>query len=232
MWAWTRSRVWCQIGRRPSSLFVRAEGRFGLGQLDVGLPEVLGRPVAQVGSQEVAAFRKHRPLTPLLFFRPRHLQAGTTVTFDCIHTNVEQARRATVLTQQTADLSLHLCAVRLFLGLAQSIDQLRQALFDAFLEACMHCLFLCPSSLATAEDERFLSRGARANLHLQTRSEWWPRLTTAHLRVGGAAIEPTDRLSPTSSTAPIRDKHHQIPVNARRLPLGLGPRLSAVRDQR
>ena len=86
---------------------VRAKGRFGLRQLDVGLPEVLGRPVAQVGSQEVAAFRKHRPLTPLLFFCPRHLQAGTTVTFDCIHTNVEQARRATVLTQQTADLSLH-----------------------------------------------------------------------------------------------------------------------------
>lgn len=36
--------------------FVDAKGRRGLGELDVGPPQRLGRPVADIGAQHVAAF--------------------------------------------------------------------------------------------------------------------------------------------------------------------------------
>src|SRR6516225_2453921 len=50
MWASTRSARWCQIGR-IELIFLDAEGRFGLGKLDIGLPELFIAPVGDIRAQ-------------------------------------------------------------------------------------------------------------------------------------------------------------------------------------
>ena len=49
---------------------VDSERRFGLGQLDVRLPEVFGRPVGDVGAEQITALVERRPLTPRLVLLP------------------------------------------------------------------------------------------------------------------------------------------------------------------
>src|SRR5205807_4616349 len=44
---------------------VNAERRFGLGELDVGFPKLLGRPVLDVGAQDVAALACAQPVIPI-----------------------------------------------------------------------------------------------------------------------------------------------------------------------
>ncbi len=50
---------------------VDSKGRFSIGQLDVGPPEFIGRPVVYVGAKQVAALALLRPLVPLGAFGPR-----------------------------------------------------------------------------------------------------------------------------------------------------------------
>jgi len=58
---------------------LNAEGRFGVRQLDVGPPQVLGTPVGDVGTQHVAALAPAGPVIPLRPRCPREPQAGGTV---------------------------------------------------------------------------------------------------------------------------------------------------------
>ena len=43
-------------------IFLDAESGFGLGELDIGLPELLIAPIADVRSQEIGAFRERGPV--------------------------------------------------------------------------------------------------------------------------------------------------------------------------
>jgi hypothetical protein len=53
-----------------------AEGGLGFGELDVGPPQRLGRPVGDVGAQHVAAFAVSRPFVPFGPGRPFQPQTG------------------------------------------------------------------------------------------------------------------------------------------------------------
>ena len=60
---------------------VDPKGRLRLGQLDVGSPERLGRPIADVGAQHVAALGVARPIVPFGASRPleSQLRAGIRI---------------------------------------------------------------------------------------------------------------------------------------------------------
>ena len=59
-----------------SSLFLDAKGRFRFRKLDIGPPQRLGAPVAQIGAQHIAAFAVTRPVVPFGAPRPFAPQAG------------------------------------------------------------------------------------------------------------------------------------------------------------
>src|SRR5579864_3410404 len=53
-----------------------AKGSLDLGELNVGVPELLGCPVGDVGAQYIAAFTDLRPVIPLGAHRPGETQAA------------------------------------------------------------------------------------------------------------------------------------------------------------
>src|SRR5580693_5944779 len=53
-----------------------AKGRFRFRKLDIGPPQRLGAPVAQIGAQHVAAFAVTRPVVPFGASRPFESQAS------------------------------------------------------------------------------------------------------------------------------------------------------------
>src|SRR5574337_532037 len=56
--------------------FVNAESRFGLRELGVGLPNLLGGPARDVGAQDVTALGQRGRALPVRTHRPLHPQAG------------------------------------------------------------------------------------------------------------------------------------------------------------
>ena len=106
MWAWTRSARWCQIGRTLQLILLDAKGGFGLGELDIGLPELLIAPVGDVRAQQIGAFRERRPV----------VEGGVAVDVEAearraavrLQCDREAGGGALVLLQDAADLPVHL----------------------------------------------------------------------------------------------------------------------------
>ena len=86
-------------GRSRQVALVDAEGRLGLGQLDVGLPQFLVAPVGDVAAEQVAAFAQGRPVAPRLDLLPHASVARPSAV--ALDLDLEQAGRAAVLAQQS-----------------------------------------------------------------------------------------------------------------------------------
>lgn len=63
----------------PQIALVDPKCGFGLGQLDVRLPKVFGRPVRYVRSQKITALVERRPLAPCVVFLPRDTRAAVNI---------------------------------------------------------------------------------------------------------------------------------------------------------
>src|SRR5262249_29564328 len=87
--------------------FERAEGRLGLGQLVVFLPQLPGTFTAQIRSKQILPFAQHLPVVAYLKDRP--FQSKTPGATDYLHLVQVGDLRMTCL--NSTDLSLDLVAV-------------------------------------------------------------------------------------------------------------------------
>jgi len=83
---------------------VHAKGGFGFGELHVGAPQLLRRPVDHVAAQPVAAFTPPRPLPPTLYLRPPQLREVLGMH---PYAHIEQPRRTCVSFQEPSYAALH-----------------------------------------------------------------------------------------------------------------------------
>ena len=146
-------------------LFVDAEGGLSFRELDVCLPELLGRPVADIGPQEITAFAHARPLG---VFR-----AAPPVEHRAIALGLDGDRKerccAAVCLEQAPDAAPDTLR---FFGPASGAAGLerREALGQPLAEALVHRLFLLLPGGTAAKDKRLVgAKGGGTELHLQTR---------------------------------------------------------------
>ena len=142
----------CQV------LFLDAEGRLGLGELDVGAPEVVRTPVGDVGAEDVAALA---PPGPLVLVRPgRHVTRTRDGTLTRRLDDRVAARRAGVGGEQAAELALHGAARHGSARVGEPPRQPGQPGLDARLEAGVHGVLLLPTLDGADQDERLRPFGA------------------------------------------------------------------------
>ena len=128
-------------------VFVDAEGGFGLGELDVGLPQLLVAPVLDVGAQHVGAFRDGGPIVEGVIDLDMQAKAGRTV--GRLQGDLEASSRALVAPQDAADLAVDLGGLEPFGRILDARAELGQRRFDAAAELVVHGLpFAAPRSLA------------------------------------------------------------------------------------
>ena len=84
---------------------VDAEGGLGFGELDIGPPQRLGRPVGDVGAQHVAVFAVGRPFVPFGPRRPFQPQTGGDSGV-CDEADRVTSGGARVAPEKAADLAL------------------------------------------------------------------------------------------------------------------------------
>jgi hypothetical protein len=78
-------------------IFLDAEGGFGLGKLDIGLPELFIAPVGDVRAQQIGAFRHIGPLIERSTRLDFQAEAGRTVLFFEMH---QETRSGTLVLLQ------------------------------------------------------------------------------------------------------------------------------------
>ena len=150
---------------------VNAESGFGFGELDVGSPQRLGRPVGDVGAQHVAAFAVARPVIPLrrALDQSSRTPPATTV--------VDEADRvasggARVAPEQASDLAFGGAAVDRLLRPLDAPCRARQGGLDALAETRVHRLFLL-LSLDRAHQQEGLAPSGPAQILTSTPSRTW-----------------------------------------------------------
>lgn len=93
-------------------VFLDAEGGFGLGELDIGFPELLIAPIGDVGAQGITAFGKGRPIVEGGVASKRQTELRRTLHW--LQGDGEAGCSALVLLQDTSDLPVHLCRIEAF----------------------------------------------------------------------------------------------------------------------
>src|SRR3989442_5954431 len=114
-----------------------AERRLDVRELDVGAPQVLGRPVRHIGAQHVAAFAPPRPVIPLGPRRPRQPHAGQDrrIRYEVDHV---PARRSLLPLKEALDLPLEAAAIQRPPRLGDPAPQAGHAVLDASAEPLVH----------------------------------------------------------------------------------------------
>ncbi len=132
-------------------LFVDAEGRFRVRQRDVDRPEILRRPVADIGAQEITALTQARPLGVLA--APAPVEHGAVA--PGLELDVKESRGTTVGLEQASDAGPDL---RRILGATPEAAGLEvcEALGQPLAEALVHRPFFLLPHGAAAEDERLV----------------------------------------------------------------------------
>jgi hypothetical protein len=120
---------------------VDAERRFRLGELDIGPPQRVGGPVAQIGAQHVAAFAVAGPVVPFGPHRPVEAQPGGQGRVRD-QTDVIAGGGTRIAAEQATDLTLCGAAIDWLARPREPRVQARQARLDARAEARVHGLFL------------------------------------------------------------------------------------------
>src|SRR5437660_1695058 len=111
-------------GTNPQLTFLDAECRLRVGELDVRAPQVLGRPVGDVGAQHVAPFAPTGPVVPFRTRRPLQPHAGPARRVGHELDDVA-AGRPLVLFEQAPDLALQAPNVERAAGLVHAPPQPR-----------------------------------------------------------------------------------------------------------
>ena len=138
-----------------------AEGRLGLRELHLLRPQLGRVRLRQVRAQEVRAFARLTPRTPVRSLPPDHLPRARWAG----HGDLVQRGHARVALQELADPSLE---VRL-LGQPAGLHlpgEARQIRFQGAAGPFAHGPFFRPTQGAAAEDEAFVASGAGHPLHL------------------------------------------------------------------
>ena len=91
-------------------ILLDAEGRFGLGELDVGLPELLIAPIADVRAQQISALRERGPVVEQALRADVQTEAGRAAVR--LAARCEAGGGALVLLQDAADLPVDLAPDR------------------------------------------------------------------------------------------------------------------------
>ena len=158
-------------GAQPEVVFLDAERFFRIGQLDVGLPELLRRPRLDVAPQEVAAFAPASPAEllfasrpgeldlPMLFFHRRGKKSG------CPMIAFQESPAASLGHPDTPDSTAGTTSL-----------QATQPGFQPSQKTIMNGLFFGLPSCAPAEDENLLRIPKRrpAELDVKTRMNQLP----------------------------------------------------------
>src|SRR5438128_5276539 len=146
---------------------VNAERRLRFSELNVGLPEILGRPVLDVRAKDVTALAGAQPVIPFRSDAPRETQPRrhSRVIIDAHRV---ASCRASIPFEEPADLSLDAAAIERVARTDHPVAETLESFFDSFGEALMdRFLFLNPFVRA-AQHERLRSVRTEADTHLHS----------------------------------------------------------------
>src|SRR5258708_17810609 len=104
------------------------EGRLGLGELDVGLPQLLIAPIADVRAQEIGALREGGPVVERGIVNDA--KADTSGAAIRLQRDREAGSGALVLLQDAADLAVHHRRIDTLLWTRHARSQPFERLFD------------------------------------------------------------------------------------------------------
>ena len=124
-------------------ILLNAKRGFGLGELDVSLPELLVAPIADVRAQEIGALRERGPI----------IERGVVIDAEAkarraavkLQDDREAGGGALVLLEDASDLSIHSRRVERFLGARKASREAFERLLDPPTELVVHrMLFAAP----------------------------------------------------------------------------------------
>ena len=157
-------------------ILLNAKRGFGLGELDVSLPELLVAPIADVRAQEIGALRERGPI----------IERGVVIDAEAkarraalrLQDDREAGGGALVLLEDASDLSIHSRRVERFLGARKASREAFERLLDPPTELVVHRMLFAAPVGGAAQDYRLVGLRMAHELDLDAFAHRPPAVAT------------------------------------------------------
>src|SRR5260370_658031 len=181
-----------------------AKRRLRLGKLDVRAPDALGRPVDDIGAQDVAAFAPARPVVPLRTRAPLQAHAGGAASLGDELARVPPGG-ARVAFEEAAELALQRPHVQRATRVLHALGYSRQPFFDPAPEAVMHRPLLLAALDGADQEEGLVAVGPETLLGLDAVAHLAPVVRGRDLArpLPELALRGADQIAPARPAQPL-----------------------------